>query len=125
MTTPEHWLSLAALATLSGPGVWPQTVPCANLSVREAQVLLYSMPVAEDLRSQGMGVASERMPKAEKDSSTFVFWVYNTKRRGAGSVTVGYYDVNRCTATVTESETGNVVSSSRLRALQRIFTGGP
>jgi len=93
--------------------------PCAKLSVREAELLIYFLPVAEQLRSQQMEIGWERTPKAE-ESSRYVFWVYNSRRSGTGSVTIGYFNVDRCTGVVTEQR--NTVTSATLRAVQNILT---
>src|SRR5260370_35241694 len=91
---PLPFGTLAMLAMALPPA---RETPCANLSPREAAVLLYFMPVGEELRAKGMDIASERAPKAETDSNAYVFWVFNSKRTDTGTVTVGYYEGNKCT----------------------------
>ena len=93
--------------------------PCAKLSEREAEVLIYFLPVAEQLRSQQMDIGWERTPKAE-EGSRYVFWVYNSRRSGTGSVTIGYFNVDKCTGVVTEES--NTVTSTTLHAVQNILT---
>ena len=122
MTRRVSFLSFGTLAiAMALPPA--RGAPCANLSLREAEMLIYLMPVGEKLRSEGMDISWERAPKAETNSNTYVFWVFNSKRAGTGSVTIGYYEVNKCSAVVRTSESGQVVSSSRLRAIQKILTG--
>jgi hypothetical protein len=99
-----------------------QTANCANLSPREAAILIHFLPQGEQLRRQGMDIGWERAPKAEVGRNAFVFWVYNAKRTATGSVTIGYFVVDRCTANVTDDANGTTVKSPTLAALQRILS---
>jgi hypothetical protein len=118
-------LALMALTEASAPTRRRPFPLCAQVAPREAEILIYLLPVGEHLRQKGSDLGWERAPQAEKDRNVYVYWVYDAKSKlpSAGSVTIGYYAVDRCTAAVTEEEGGSAVSSVTLRAVQRILTG--
>jgi len=120
---------VASLAVISLVALYARAAnsqsPCSAISPQDAQILIYLLPVADQLRKEGMDIAWERVPLAEAHSSTeYVFWVYNSKREGTASVTIGYYRVNRCTGVITEDETGKAVTSQVLDRVRSIMLDG-
>src|SRR5690349_17619378 len=110
-------VALLALAPVSPRTNEAQTRRCANISPREAEILIYLLPQGDQLRFQSMDIGWERAPKAEVGRNAFVFWVYNSKRPDAGSVTIGYFVVDRCTAKVSDDPDGATVTSPTLEAV--------
>jgi hypothetical protein len=96
---------------------------CAAISSRDAEILIYLMPVADQLRAEGMDIGWERQPTIEKQNpGAYAFWVYNSRRPSDGSITIGYYLVNKCTGVVREDETGEVVTSPVMERVRKIMT---
>ena len=111
------------LTALAFPQVVVTKSNCTAISSRDAEILIYLMPVADQLREEGMDIGWERQPTIEKHNpGEYAFWVYNSRRPSAGSVTIGYYLVNKCTGVVKEDETGKVVTSPIMERVQRIMT---
>jgi len=51
----------------------------------------------------------------------YYFWVYNAKRQSNGSVTIGYYAVNKHTADVWDTVEQKRISSRLMVGVQRII----
>jgi len=70
-----------------------------------------------------MDVGWERQPTAElRSPGVYVFWLYNSRRPNPmGSVTIGYYSIDKCTGIIKEDESGTVVTSPTLEGVQRIM----
>ena len=96
------------------------------LAPHEAEILIYLMPIAHQLRSEGMDIGwelqtGERHRYPSKDY--FVFWVIviNAKPKGTGSVTIGYFAVNKRTADVCDMDLEQVLTSPELKGVQWIL----
>lgn len=105
--------SLASAAQTSRPG--GQT----KLSRTEAEILVYLMPIAKQLRTHGFDVGWE----IREDEDSFHFSVYNSKRKckEGCSVTVGNYTVNALTAVVTDDDLNKVVTNQEMRGIGAIL----
>ncbi len=112
-------LLLSMVATL--PSAAAEST-CKDVSLIDAQILIYLLPVADQLRAQGMDIGWERQPALEAERPDhYSFWVYNSRRVSAGSVTIGYYNVDRCTGVVREAETGKIVSNRLMNHIRQII----
>lgn len=81
-------------------GVTPPTV-ASEISIVEAEILLYVSPIAERVRANNSDIAMELQTSAKLNQDDYYFfWVYDSVRHSNGSVTVGYYAVNKHTAEV-------------------------
>src|SRR5690242_11186417 len=98
-------------------------VPPELIPLQEAEILIYLLPQAKELRNQGMDVGWELEPGNRLDKEDFyTFWVVNSKRPNVeGSVTVGYFSVNKHTAVIWDDDTGKTVSATELAGIQRIL----
>jgi len=66
----------------------------------------------------------EQQTSAQLDQANFYyFWVYNAKRQSNGSVTIGYYAVNKHTADVWDTVEQKQISSKLMVGVQRIIRG--
>ncbi len=115
---------LALLSLVSLPLTFAAGQAPAAISVHEAEILIYLLPVAHQLRSEGMDVGWElqdqnrdHYPKGEY----YVFWLVNNKRVSAGSTTIGYYAVNKHTGEIWNTDLDQLVSSSELEGVQKIL----
>ena len=95
----------------------------STLSAVEARILVYISPVGQRQREQGTDIAMEAQSSAQLNQADYYyFWVYDAKRREpSGSVTVGYYAVNRHTADVWDADLREPVSSRVLSGVQAII----
>ena len=94
------------------------------LSATEARILVYISPIGERLRASGSDIAMEQQTSAQLDQANFYyFWVYNAKRQSNGSVTIGYYAVNKHTADVWDTVEQKQISSKLMVGVQRIIRG--
>jgi len=93
------------------------------LGLHEAEILIYLLPDAHEVRKQGMDVGWELQTGSDfNQKDFFVFWVVNAKRPNVnGSVTLGYYAVNRHTADVWVDVVNGFVVSKELEGVQRIL----
>ncbi|HZR30948.1 MAG TPA: hypothetical protein VFA76_03725 [Terriglobales bacterium] len=111
----------------SGSPAASRAVPepqCKKISVRDAEILLYLMPVADELRAEEMDVGWKREPGVEEyRQGAYAFRLENARRYNPnGSVTIGYFLVDKCTGIIRQDETGEVVTSPMVRGVQRIMT---
>lgn len=95
----------------------------ASLTATEAKILVYISPVGQSLREQGFDVGMERQTSSQLDQANYYyFWIYDSKRQQlSGSVTVGYYAVNKHTGQVWDTETRKEVSSGLMKGVQAII----
>ena len=97
------------------------TEPPELLSLCEAEILIYLMPVSQELRKQGFDVGWE-LENTPPGSDSFHFWVYNAKRKCQGcSVTIGSFAVNKNTAEIENLDLGKLVTNKEIRGVQAIL----
>jgi hypothetical protein len=114
------------LPVIAGLELASQCAPHAALPEQiapyEAEILIYMLPEAQELRSQGMDVGWERETSPKLNQRDFyTFWVVNSKRPNVqGSVTVGHFSVNKHTAEVWD-DNDKRVESSELTGIARIL----
>lgn len=91
----------------------------------EAEILIYLLPQAQELRKQGMDVGWELQTSPKLNQRDFyTYWVVNSKRPNVeGSVTVGYFSVNKHTAEVWDdnNEKVKVPDAGELEGVERIL----
>ncbi len=105
----------------SSAGEAPVAKP-QEIAYHEAEILIYLLPVAKELRAGGMDVSWERQTSAKLNQEDyFVFWVVNARRVSNGSVTVGYFAVNKHTADVWDSDLKELVTSPEIKGVQKIL----
>lgn len=93
------------------------------IALYEAEILVYIMPAAQGVRKQGWDVGWELQTSPDLNQEDyFVFWVVNSKRPNVvGSVTIGYYGVNKRTADVWDDNFGKFVEGKELKGVQAIL----
>jgi hypothetical protein len=98
------------------------TAPPEQIAPYEGEILIYVLPEAQELRSQGMDVGWEREKNPKLNQRDFyTYWVVNSKRPNVqGSVTIGYFSVNRHTAEVWD-DNGKRVDNSELAGIEKIL----
>lgn len=91
--------------------------------LQEAEILIYIMPDSQEVRKQGWDVGWELQTSPELNQEDFfVFWVVNAKRPNVqGSVTIGYYGINKHTADIWEDNFQRFVSGKELEGVQNIL----
>ncbi|MGA6957701.1 MAG: hypothetical protein WBY73_21500 [Candidatus Acidiferrales bacterium] len=89
----------------------------------EAEILVYLLPQAQELRKQGMDVGWEIQTSPKLNQRDFyTYWVFNLKRQNVeGSVTIGYFSVNKHTAEVWDNGNEKVVAAEDLEGVERIL----
>ncbi len=94
-----------------------------TLSATEARILVYVSPVGEEQRASGFDIGMEAQSSAQLNQADYYyFWVYNAKREQSyGSVTIGYYAVNKHTAQVWDTDEEKQLSSKLLLGVQKII----
>jgi len=94
-----------------------------TLTASEARILVYVSPVGAKLRASGFDAAMERQTNPQLNQADYYyFWVYNAKRRqSGGSVTIGYYAVNKHTGQVWDTDDKKEISSRLMRGVQAII----
>ena len=128
MRKPSSTISwLLAVVLVSGPAIQnpdpprPPTQP-EHVALHEAEILVYLLPQAHDIRNEGMEIGWELQTSPKLNQEDFYnFWVFNAKRKHVhGSVTVGYFSVNKHTADIVDA-LGKFVASPELEGVQRIL----
>ena len=101
----------------------PERCPSSTeLSLSEAEILVYLLPVAHKLREEQMDVGWELQRGSKWNEKDFyVFWVVNPKRVVEGSNTVGYFAVNKHTADIWDDWAEAFVTSTEIEGVQRIL----
>jgi len=96
-----------------------------QIAPHEAEILIYLLPQAQELRKQGMDVGWELQTSPKLNQRDFyTYWVVNSKRPNVeGSVTVGYFSVNKYTAEVWDDndEKVKVLDAGELEGVERIL----
>jgi hypothetical protein len=112
---------LLVMGNVRGGEVHADAKDAGEISLSEAEILIYALPEAHDVRAEGMEIGWELQADSRQESKHFYyFFVYNTKRQGAASVTVGHFAVNRHTAEVWDTVLVKRVESPELGGIQRI-----
>ena len=90
-----------------------------KLTRTEAEILVYLMPAAKQLRTHGFDVGWE----IRGDEDSFHFSFYNSKRKckEGCSVMVGNYTVNALTAVVSDDDLNKVVSNQEMCGVEAIL----
>lgn len=97
------------------------------LSLTESEILIYLLPEARQTRNNGMDIGWElETGPPQKTTDFYNFWVVNNERKGhIGSVTIGYFSVNKHTADVWNQVSGKLISSDEeLQGIQKILRQG-
>jgi hypothetical protein len=94
-----------------------------SIALHEAEILIYIMPPAQEVRKQGWDIGWELQTSPDLNQEDyFVFWVVNSKRPNVnGSVTIGYYSVNKHTADIWDDNFGSFVKGTELEGVQAIL----
>jgi hypothetical protein len=100
---------------------YAETKPPDQLPLHEAEILIYLLPPAVSVRAEGMEVGWELQDAKQYNTNFYVFWVYNARRENSGSVTIGYFAVNKRTANVWDLGLERFVDSKELAGVQRIL----
>jgi len=117
-------ISLLSFCTPTGAAQSPTSLPESQLiNLEEAEILIYLLPQARELRRQGMDIGWELQTSTKfNQEDFFVFLVANTKRSYAnGSVSVGYFAVNKHNAEIWSLDINRFVSSQGIRGVQKII----
>lgn len=127
---PNRSLLLLVFAIALANSFWsPVSAPATHsakepnfIRLEEAEILVFLLPQAAELRRQGMDVGWELQTGPKLNQADFyTFWVVNSTRPHVeGSVTVGYFAVNRHSAEVWSLDKGEFVSSPEIEGIQRI-----
>jgi len=128
---PNRTLLLLVFAAALANSFWsPVPVPAAHstrkpdlINIEEAEILIFLLPQAAELRRQGMDVGWELQTGPKLNQADFyTFWVVNSSRPHVeGSVTVGYFGVNKHSAEVWSLDKGEFVSAPEIGGVQRII----
>jgi hypothetical protein len=100
-------------------------VKAEQIPLYDAEILIYLLPQAHEIRKEGMDIGWELQTSPKLNQEDFyTFWVINAKRKHVnGSVTVGYFSVNKHTADIVDN-LGELVTSLELAGVQRILREG-
>ncbi len=84
---------------------------------------MYVLPQGQELRNQGMDIGWELQTSPKLNQQDFyTFWVFNSRRPNVeGSVTIGYFSVNKRSAEVWDDNKEKLVSTAELEGIQRIL----
>ena len=117
---------LAGFLVLSGISSPPSQAAQGKAGVvtlTEAEILIYFLPEALQVRADGMDVGwEEDSTPANNQKDYYYFFVYNAKRPAeTANVTIGHFAVNKHTADVWDAITFEAVSSKEISGIQRIL----
>lgn len=116
--------AVALLLSLCGVSGWAQaSSEATTVTPTEARILIYVCPAAAAERQKGYDIAMEQQTSMKLDQMNYYyFWVYNaTRQQSSGSVTVGYYAVNKHTGQVWNIDDNNEATSRLLKGVQAII----
>lgn len=105
----------------------PTQTQAEMLSLTEAEILIYVLPEARQIRNNGMDIGWELETGTSQNTTDFYnFWVVNKERKDhIGSVTIGYFSVNKHTADVWNQISGKLISPEKdLQGIQKILREG-
>jgi hypothetical protein len=123
-TIERYALTLVVIALLCGVCKGNDAAADATpVTLAEAEIEIYLLPVGEAERQKGLDIAMEAQTSAQLNQADYhYFWVYNVKRKQSdGSVTIGYYAVNKHTAEVWDTDEKKQISSKLVLGIQRIL----
>ena len=117
---------LATMLSFESPGraQAPSRAKSSTLLTKEeAEILIYVMPDAEAERKAGKDVAWTPEVNKEYDLANFYyFWVVGSgPRKEPGSITVGYFAVNKHTGDLWEVTNAEHIAGSQLSGVQEII----
>lgn len=93
-----------------------------KISRHEAEILIYLLPEAVEIRREGMDVGWEFQDSdAYNQKDFYIFWVYNRDRTGTGSITIGYFAVNKHNADVWDLDFERLVAGKEIERVQGIL----
>lgn len=130
------WNLLTIIVVLSNVGIaWCQSGQPSRtqssqpemLSLTDAEILIYLLPEARETRKNGMDIGWEIETQPKLNSADFYnFWVVNKERQGhMGSVTIGYFSVNKHTADIWDRVSDKLINpDEELLGVQRILREG-
>ncbi len=88
----------------------------------EAEILVYITPQAQRVRAEGFDVGWDHTISARLNQTDyFFFYLFNSKRRSSGSVTVGNYAVNKHTGDVWDQTEEKLLRGAELEGVQKIL----
>jgi hypothetical protein len=113
-------------------GAWPQVRQArpeqsapSEISLTEAEILIYVLPQSQAVRKQRGGISWElEEGPARNTKDFFTFWVVGPLREGEASSTVGFFSVNKHTADVWNGVTSKLISDDELSGIQKILRDG-
>jgi hypothetical protein len=121
------------LVLLSLNVTWPQgqealpkqSFQAEMISLTEAEILVYLLPQAQEVRKQRGNVSWELEAGPLQNTKDFyTFWVVGPRRQGEASNTIGYFSVNKHTADIWDAVLDKLISSEELQGIQKILRGG-
>jgi hypothetical protein len=116
---------MPAMASSAWSQVQPRAHRATLINMEEAEILIYVMPDAQAERKSGKDVAWSLETNPEYDLKNFYyFWVVGTgdgESHHEGSITVGYFAVNKHTGDVWEYATMEHINSPQLEGVQKII----
>jgi hypothetical protein len=123
------WSLFVILSAFAGFSLATQSAKLATsaeqIAPHEAEILIYLLPQAQELRKQGMDVGWELQTSPKLNQPDFyTYWLVNSKRPNVeGSVTLGYFSVNKHTAEVWDdnNEKVKVPEAGELEGVERIL----
>ncbi|MGH9756305.1 MAG: hypothetical protein ACRD4M_01085 [Candidatus Acidiferrales bacterium] len=119
--TSLYLIFLCPAAAVQGRHIQAGCAP-TEISASEAEILIYFLPASEAVRAQGYDVGWERQESQKLNQKDFyVFWVYDATRPSNGSVTVGYFSVNKHTGEVWGDSEEQFITSKSILAIQKIL----
>ena len=93
-----------------------------EISVTDSKILLYVSPIGETVRAMGSDIAMQRQTSVKLNQADYYFFcVYDSERHSNGSVTVGYYAVNKHTAQVWDMDDNKQLSGKLLLGVQKLL----
>jgi hypothetical protein len=92
------------------------------ISAGEAEILIYLLPVAHEIRSKGDDIWWEIETNQQLNLSDYYhFSVYVHSTKQSGSIAVGHYAVNKHTADVRNLLKSEIVNSVEIEGVQKIL----
>lgn len=88
----------------------------------EAAVLVYVSPAGAPARATRSDVGVELQSDAKLNQTDYYYyWVYDARHTSHGSVTIGYYAVNKHTGEVWDTDQKKELSATLLSGVQRLL----
>jgi hypothetical protein len=97
----------------------------SEISLTEAEILIYVLPDSQAVRKQRGGISWElEEGPAQNTKDLFTFWVVGPLRQGEASSTVGFFSVNKHTADVWNVVASKLISDDELNGIQKLLRDG-